>query len=134
MDVIIKVHIPGLAGLLMGLLEKLPHGGQVQLAKSAGVARETISKLANGGSKGVTYERLARIAVAAEWTLNDLSIPVELLEERHINGKSMRLARWLFNAIAVDGEEVSLSAELLSGDGPGTQKQTPQPKGQGKRS
>ena len=113
MDVIITIHIPGLAGLLCALLERLPHGGQAKLAKEAKCGRETVSNLKRGKGGGIRFETLAAIAKAAGWTLNDLSIPIELLEEGHMHGRSMALARWLFNAISVDGAKVELTTDLL---------------------
>ena len=117
MDVIITIHIPGLLSVVQGLLGKLDHGGQAKIANEAGVQRNTVSALKRGNAQGIRFENLVGIARAAGWTLDDLSIPVELLEEGHLDGRQMQLARWLFNAIAVDGVDVDLKTPLLMEEG-----------------
>ena len=102
MDVQITVHVEGLAGLLMALLENLKHGEQQKLAQAAGISRNTVSRLANGHNDVIKLETLQAMSAAAEWTLDDLAIPPDVVS--FMSKGQLQTSVAINNLLAVDSE------------------------------
>ncbi len=111
MNVILTVRAHGLSEMIQNLIDEMGHGGQSKLVRDSGVDRTTINKLANGKTDAVKLETLIAIADAAQWTLEDIEIPVEIVQQLMPN--EINSLHWICKLMSgVDGATKGLSIVL----------------------